>query len=94
MARQTLWREARIEGSCILIDCAPEEFEQHHLDSLKEDVKYTNKTFGLLMAQRQEEATRQLQAEQTARKRLQDLQNTDSSCEFSRETENCVKLVG
>jgi len=75
VARQTLWREARIEGSCILIDCVPEEFEQHHLDSLKEDVKYTNKTFGLLMAQRQEEATRQLQAEQTARKRLQDLQN-------------------
>jgi hypothetical protein len=27
------------------------------------------------MAQRQEEATRQLQVEQTARKRLQDLQN-------------------
>jgi len=75
VARQTLWREAWIEGSCILIDCVPEELEQHHLDSLKEDVKNTNKKFGLLMAQRQEEATRQLQAEQTARKGLHDLQN-------------------
>lgn len=75
VTRQTLWRVARIEGSCILIDCAPEELAQHHLDSLKEDVKNTNKKFGLLMAQRQEEATRQLQTEQTARKRLHDLQN-------------------
>jgi hypothetical protein len=75
VARQTLWREARIEGSCILIDCVPEELEQHHLDSLKEDVKNTNKKFRLLIAQRQEEAARQLQEEQSARKRLQDLQD-------------------
>jgi hypothetical protein len=75
VARRTVWREARIEGSCILIDCAPEEFEQQHLDYLKEDVKNTNKKFRLLMTQRYEEATRQLQAEQTARERLQDLQN-------------------
>jgi hypothetical protein len=75
VARQTLWRAARIEGAYILIDCVPEELEQQHLDSLKEDVKSTNKKFGLLMAQRQEEATRQLQVEQTARKRLQDVQN-------------------
>ena len=75
VARQTLWREARVEGSCILIDCVPEELEQHHLDSLKEDVKNTNKKFRLLIAQRQEEAARQLQEEQSARKRLQDLQD-------------------
>ena len=69
VARQTLWREARIEGSYIVIDCVPEELEQPHLDSVKEDVKNTKKKFGLLMAQRQEEATRQWQAEHTARQR-------------------------
>jgi hypothetical protein len=30
VARQTLWRAARIEGSCILIDCAPEELGWLH----------------------------------------------------------------
>src|SRR5919109_4183833 len=46
VARQTLWREARIEGSYIVIDCVPEELAQPHLDSLKEEIKSANKKFG------------------------------------------------
>ena len=74
LARQTLWPAARIVGSCLLLECAPDDLAQHHLGVLKADVKHTKKQCGLLMAQREEETTRQLQAEQTARQRLHDVQ--------------------
>ena len=69
VARPTLGREARIEGSSSLIDSVPEERAQHHRDSVQEDVQHIKKKFGLCMAQRPEEATRPLQAAHTARQR-------------------------
>ena len=73
--RPPLLPAARIEGSCLLLECIPEELEQHHLESLKEHVKKTNEQFRVLLTQRQEKAISQLQAEQAAKIGLQELQN-------------------
>lgn len=43
--RHSMWRRAWIYGAYIVIDCVPEELEQHHLRDLKQDVENTNKTF-------------------------------------------------
>ncbi len=39
--RSPIWREATVDGMCIVITCTPEELENHHLQFLKEDVKNT-----------------------------------------------------
>jgi hypothetical protein len=69
VARQILGREARIEDSYLLTDGGPDDRDQHHRDSLQEDVQHTKKKCSLCMAQRPEEATRPLQAAHTARQR-------------------------
>ena len=68
VARQTLGREARIEDSSLLTDGGPHDRDQHHRDSLQEDVQHTEKC-SLCMAQRPEAATRPLPAAQIARQR-------------------------
>ena len=43
--RHSMWREARIKGKYIVIDCVPEELENYHLSDLKEDVLNANRKY-------------------------------------------------
>jgi transposase len=43
--RHSMWRHAWVEGSCIVIECVPEEVEQYHLKDITEDVRNTNEKF-------------------------------------------------
>ena len=40
--RHTMWRDAWIEGDCIVIHCVPDEIEKYHADDIREDVKNSN----------------------------------------------------
>ncbi len=40
--RHSMWRQAWIEGSHVVIDCVPDEIEQYHLTDLKDDVRVCN----------------------------------------------------
>lgn len=73
--RHSMWRAAWIESSFIVVDCVPEEIEQHHLRDLKEDVANTNKKYReylarVALAQKQQEET-----EQKEKSRLDELKN-------------------
>lgn len=40
--RHNMWREAWVEGDCVVIKCALDEIERYHLRDLKEDVAKAN----------------------------------------------------
>lgn len=40
--RHTMWRDARLEGDCIVVKCALDELSRYHLKDLKEDVATAN----------------------------------------------------
>lgn len=40
--RHNMWRDAWIEGDCVVVKCAVEEIERYHLRDLKEDVAKAN----------------------------------------------------
>lgn len=40
--RHNMWREAWVEGDCIVVKCALDELERYHLRDLKQDVETAN----------------------------------------------------
>jgi len=62
--RQSLWRRAWIEGGSIVVDCAPEELEQYHLEDLSRDVANSNTKFRSFLAREARTAEAVRQAEQ------------------------------
>ncbi|MEM6552294.1 MAG: hypothetical protein AAF750_09240 [Planctomycetota bacterium] len=65
--RHSMWRKAWCDGDYVVIECPPEELEEHHLECLKEDVATANKDWweAAKKYQRQIEAER---AEEDAEK--------------------------
>jgi hypothetical protein len=75
VTRPPLVPDARIEGPLLLLDCVPEELEQHPLESLQEEVKKTKTQFRVLLTQRHAEARRPLPADQAAQTGFHAFQN-------------------
>ena len=73
--RNPIWREATVDGMCIVITCTPEELENHHLQFLKEDVKNTNKKFRRSIAEQEEQAQRSRQSKEDRQKRLEEVRD-------------------
>jgi hypothetical protein len=69
-ARHTMWREARIEGRHIVVDCLPEELEQYHLRDLKQDVATTNGKYREWLVRRDEIAAREAEQKKAELERL------------------------
>lgn len=70
--RQSVWRRAWIEGTSIVVDCAPEELEQYHMEDLSQDVANTNTKFRNFLANevRSAEAVRQAEQIEQMRNRV------------------------
>ena len=49
--REGVWREAKLEGCHIVIDCNPYEVEKYHLKNLKRQVAATNKKYAAWLAE-------------------------------------------
>jgi hypothetical protein len=73
--RRAIWREAIIEGLCIVITCTPEELEQYHLTFLKEEVKNTNEKFRRSIVEQEEWAVRYRQSEEARKRRLEEVRD-------------------
>ncbi len=73
--RNPIWREATVDGMCIVITCTPEELENHHWQFLKEDVKNTNKKFRRSIAEQEEQAQRFRQSKEDRQKRLEEVRD-------------------
>ena len=64
--RHSMWREAWIEGDCVVVKCALDEIERYHLRDLKEDVAKANADYmkALRMHEEQERQKRELARKQ------------------------------
>jgi len=71
--RSAIWREATIDGMCMLMTCTPEDLENYHLAFLKEDVKNTNEKFRRSIAEQEEQAARSRQSKEERKKRLEEV---------------------
>ena len=69
-ARQSMWRDAWIEGNYIVVDCVPEEIEKYHLKDLKEDVSNSNTKYKEYLTQVQVEEGRRVERDMEERDRL------------------------
>ncbi|MGD9725838.1 MAG: toll/interleukin-1 receptor domain-containing protein [Nitrospiraceae bacterium] len=59
--RHSMWRDAWVEGDCVVIKCALDELGRYHLDDLKQDVETANAN--LVRANAAAEQRRQREAE-------------------------------
>lgn len=73
--RHSMWRGAWIEGSDIVIECVPEEIEQHHLKDLKEDVATANQQFVQRAARVDAQNAKRQEEERKERERLAGLKS-------------------
>jgi hypothetical protein len=69
--RHTMWREARIEGRYIVVDCVPEEMEQYHLRDLKEDVNVVNDKYQTYLEKRAAGEKRAAEEQAAERQRIE-----------------------
>jgi hypothetical protein len=65
--RHSMWRDAWLEGDCIVIKCALDELSRYHLKDLKEDVVTANAN--LVRANAAAEQDRQREAERAEKER-------------------------
>lgn len=73
--RHTMWRHASVEGGHIVVDCVPEELEQHHLKDLKRDVANSNDKYRQWLERRDAADAQQRDAGQKERERLERLRS-------------------
>jgi hypothetical protein len=73
--RHSMWREARIEGSYIVVDCVPEEMEQYHLRDLKEDVNAVNVAYQAFLNAQAILSKQEQEAQQAERNRLEEIKS-------------------
>jgi hypothetical protein len=73
LPRHMMWRDAWIEGDAIVVDCVPEEIQQHHLADLKQDVANSNKKYRDFLRRDHGEKQRRQQAEEAEKKRLEEI---------------------
>lgn len=71
--RHSMWRDARIEGRYIVVDCVPEELEKYHLQDLKQDVLNSNQKYVQWQAKAAAQAAQRAQKEVQERQRLAEL---------------------
>lgn len=73
--RHTMWRQAWIEGDCIVIKCAVDELQRYHLRDLKQDVADATMKLANAIAQRDARAkieAERKEAEKVARNKFLD----------------------
>lgn len=73
--RHSMWREARIEGGYIVVDCVPEEMEQYHLRDLKEDVSAVNVAYQAFLNAQAVLSKQEQEAQQAERNRLEEIKS-------------------
>ncbi len=66
--RHTMWREAWVEGDCVVIKCAVDELQRYHLNDLKQDVENANEN--LAIAIEQHNAKERFEAERKEAERI------------------------
>jgi hypothetical protein len=71
--RHSMWRRAWTDGASIVVDCVPEELEQHHLRDVKEDVANSNAKFRDFLTQEARRTEAAQQAEQRERDRIEEV---------------------
>lgn len=65
--RHTMWRQAWVEGDCIVVKCALDELQRYHLIDLKQDVETANNALAQDIVA--EQSRRAHEEEQKARER-------------------------
>jgi hypothetical protein len=78
--RHSMWREAWIEGDCVVVKCAIDELGCYHVNDLKQDISTANKNY--VEAKSTAERKRKLEIEREKAERLkrdQLLENLDFS---------------
>lgn len=65
--RHTMWRDAWIEGDCVVVKCALDELERYHVEDLKKDVETANQNY--LQSKKQERQSREYMLQQEEKKR-------------------------
>ncbi len=73
--RHSMWREARIEGSYIVVDCVPEELERYHLRDLNEDVENSNRKYVQWLGRANAQQQLNVDVQQRERERLDALRS-------------------
>jgi hypothetical protein len=63
-------RRAEVEGQYIVVDCVPEEMEQHHRD-LKKDVAVTNDGYQKFLDRQEAQTKHEAEAQRTERERIE-----------------------
>lgn len=75
--RHTMWRQAWIEGDCVVIKCALDELQRYHLNDLKQDVANATENLANAISQRNArakiEADRKKEENEARDKYLDDL---------------------
>jgi hypothetical protein len=68
--RHTMWREAWVEGDCIVVKCALDELEKYHIRDVNEDVITANREFksAIIRAEHAREFLRKQEAEQRCKR--------------------------
>ena len=69
-ARHSMWREARIEGRYIVVDCVPEELQRYHLPDLKQDVGNSNVKYVAWLARHEADEAREAEQKKAELERL------------------------
>lgn len=66
--RHSMWREAWVEGDCVVVKCALDELQRYHLKDLKQDVENANSN--LAKAIEQHNAKERAEAERREAERI------------------------
>lgn len=74
--RHSMWRQAWVEGDCVVIKCALEELPRYHLSDLKQDVSTANANLAQAEAAAEQNRKRESERAEKERKARDDVLNS------------------